>query len=54
MPPDMVVDALRPVEPPPKVVDPHPRYPDEESSFISYPPPLPEPGIVGSALGLYV
>lgn len=34
MPPDMVVEALRPVEPP-SVVEPHPRYPDEESSFIS-------------------
>lgn len=51
-PPERVVEAFRPVDPV-NVVEPQPRYPDEPSSFISYVPP-PEPGMVGSAFGLYV
>lgn len=55
--PDNVVDAFRPDDA--TAVVPHPRYPDEPSSLISYAPSFPaEPaavaaaGSVGSLLGL--
>ena len=55
-PPETVVDALRPDEA--TAVVPHPRYPDEPSSLISYgpsalPPTTPTAGNVGSLFGLY-
>jgi len=56
-PPETVVDAFRPDEA--TAVVPHPRYPEEPSSLISYgpspvlPPTTPTAGNVGSLFGLY-